>query len=130
MPFAMPLPKPFPDTSKIEVFDGKNFKRWQERVYSVLDMHGVATALNQPQPAQESDQAAKDAWTYANKVCRHTLISTLSNDLFDVCCVYKEALKIWESLILKYTVEDAGKQKFVVGNFYRWEMSEAKDIKL
>ncbi|KAI9078335.1 hypothetical protein K1719_039711 [Acacia pycnantha] len=40
--FAMPLPKPFPDTSKIEVFDGKNFKRWQERVYSVLDMHGVA----------------------------------------------------------------------------------------
>ena len=33
-------------------------------------------------------------------------------------------------LILKYTAEDAGKQKFVVGNFYKWEMTKAKDIKL
>lgn len=30
---------------------------------------------------------------------------------------------------LKYTAEDAGKQKFVIGNFYRWEMVEDKDIK-
>ncbi|KAI9126065.1 hypothetical protein K1719_003483 [Acacia pycnantha] len=78
-------------------------------------MHGVAIALNQPQLALESDQAAKDAWTYANKVYRHTVISTLSNDLFDVYCVYKEAQNIWESLILKYTVEDIGKQQFVMG---------------
>jgi hypothetical protein len=29
----------------------------------------------------------------------------------------------------KYTAEDAGKQKFVIGNYYRWEMVEEKDIK-
>ncbi|XP_028790089.1 uncharacterized protein LOC114746065 [Neltuma alba] len=81
VPAAVPIPRPFPDTSKIETFDRRNFRLWQERIYSVLDMHG-------------------------------------------------EAHKIWESLILKYTAEDAGKQKFVVGNFYKWEMTEEKDIKL
>ena len=30
----------------------------------------------------------------------------------------------------KYTVEDVGKQKFVVGNYYKWEMVDNKDIKL
>ncbi|KAI9075178.1 hypothetical protein K1719_042909 [Acacia pycnantha] len=120
----------FSDTSKIEVFDGKNFKRWQERVYSVLDMHGVATALDEPLPTPESDQAAKDAWTYANKVCRHTLISTLSNDLFDVYCVYKEAQKIWESLIRNTLVEDAWKTKVRSRKFLQREMIADKDVKL
>lgn len=27
MPFAMPPPKPFPDTSKIDALDEKNFRR-------------------------------------------------------------------------------------------------------
>ena len=31
--------KPFPDISRIEVFSRQNFKRWQERIYSTLDMH-------------------------------------------------------------------------------------------
>ena len=31
-----------------------------------------------------------EAWTHANKVCRHTILTILSNELFDVCCAYKE----------------------------------------
>lgn len=30
--------KPFPDVSKIEVFAGQNFRRWQERINSTLDL--------------------------------------------------------------------------------------------
>ena len=30
---------------------------------------------------------------------------------------------------LKYTVKDAGKQKFVIGNYYRWGMTDDKDVK-
>lgn len=126
---AIPLPRTFPDISKIEVFDGRNFKRWQEQVFTVLDMYGVAAALAQSEPPAGIDQAQRVAWTHANKVCRHTIISILSNDLFDVYCVYKEACKIWESLGTKYTAEDAGKQKFIVGNYYKWEMTENKDVK-
>jgi len=40
--------------------------------------------------------------THANKVCRHTIMSTLSNDLFDVYCPCKEAKEIWDSMFVKY----------------------------
>lgn len=32
-------------------------------------------------------------------------------------------------MILKYTAEAIGRQKFVIGNHYRWEMTDDKDIK-
>ncbi|OMO89770.1 Integrase, catalytic core [Corchorus capsularis] len=128
LPISAPVTfvKPFPDISKIEVFDGNNFRRWMERVYSTLDMNGMVFALTDAKP---TDDSLFDQWTHANKVCRHTIISTLSNELFDVYSPYKEAKQIWDSMITKYTAEDVGKQKFVIGNFYRWEMTDGKDIK-
>jgi len=58
------------------------------------------------------------------------MINALSNDLFDVYSSYKEAKEIWDSLILKYTAEDVVRQRFVIKNYYRWEMIEDKDIKI
>ncbi|KAF7801787.1 Retrovirus-related Pol polyprotein from transposon TNT 1-94 [Senna tora] len=113
IPATMPLHRPLPDMSKIEAFDRKNFRHWQERVYSVLDMHEDVDALEKPELADDAAETQKDFWQHANEVCRHTLLSTLSNDLFDIYSVYKEANKIWESLIRKYTAEDAGKQKLL-----------------
>ena len=46
VPGAIPMPRSFPDITRIEQFDGKNFRRWQERVYTVLDLHGVVDALH------------------------------------------------------------------------------------
>ena len=68
----------------------------------------------------DSSTAAKqvDDWIHANKVCRHTLLSVLSNDMFDVYASYKNAKDIWDSLILKYIVEDIVRQRFVIGNYY------------
>ena len=57
-------------------------------------------------------------WIYANKVCHHTILITLSNDLFDVYYSYKEAKSIGKCMITKYTIEDVGKQKFIIGNYY------------
>ena len=88
-------------------------------------MHGLAWLL-----AVENMHGNTKAWAYTNKVCRHTILTTLSNELFDVYCVYKEAKVIWESMLTKYTAEDVRKQKFVVGNYYKWEMVDNKDIKL
>ena len=70
------------------------------------------------------------AWTHANKVCRHTILITLSNELFKVYFACKESKVICELMLTKYTVEAVGKQKFVVGNYYKWEMVDNKDIKL
>ena len=33
-------------------------------------------------------------------------------------------------MLEKYTTEDVGKQKFVIGNYYKWEIINNKDIKL
>ena len=33
-------------------------------------------------------------------------------------------------MLTKYTTEDVGKQKFVVENYYKWEMVDNNDIKL
>ncbi|OMP04054.1 hypothetical protein COLO4_09987 [Corchorus olitorius] len=63
-PLPIPAPvtfaKPFPDISKIEVFDGNNFRRWMERVYSALDMHGVVFALTDAKP---TDDSLLNQWT-------------------------------------------------------------------
>ena len=32
-------------------------------------------------------------------------------------------------MVAKYTGEDVGKQKFIIENFYLWEMIDDKDIK-
>ena len=143
-PFAAPLPpsftdlatttpipvlptyaKPFPNISKIEVFSSQNFKCWQEHIYFTLDMHGVAWLLS-----TKNTLLNFEAWTYANKVCRHTILTTLSNELFDVYRAYKEPKVIWELMLRKYVAKDVGKQKFVVGNYYKWEMVDNKHIKL
>ena len=109
VPVLLAYAKPFLDISRIEVFSGQNYKRWQKRIYSTLDMLGVAWLLSTKNTLPNSE-----AWTYTNKVCRHTILTTLSNELFDVYCAYKEAKVIWESMLKKYTAEDIGKQKFVV----------------
>ena len=87
-------------------------------------MHGVAWVFTDP----KTNDNAK-AWTHVNKVCRHSILSTLSNELFDVYCSYKEVKKIWSNMVTKYTAEDVGKQKFIIGKFYQWEMVDNKDIK-
>jgi len=86
--------KPFPDISKIEVFSGQNFRRWQERVSTLLDMYEVAFALTTSKLDTSSPVKQIEVWIHANKVCRHTMLSALSNDLFDVYCSYKEAKEI------------------------------------
>ncbi|XP_047172489.1 uncharacterized protein LOC124840471 [Vigna umbellata] len=94
-------------------------------------MYGVVVALSSSKPDYTIPSNSKlvEEWTYANKVCRHTLLNALSNYLFDVYCSYKEAKDIWDSLILKYIAEDVVRQRFVIGNYYHWEMIEDKDIK-
>jgi len=122
--------KPFPDVLKIEVFSGQNFRRWQEHVSTLLNIYGVATALTSSKPNSNIPSKHVEDWIHANKVCQHTLLSALSNDLFDVSFSYEEAKEIWNLLILKYTAEDIVRQRFSIGNYYRWEMIEDKDIKI
>jgi hypothetical protein len=57
-------------------------------------MYSVANALTESKPASTATEKVTEQWTHANKVCQCTILSTLSNDLFDVYCSYKEAKDI------------------------------------
>ena len=99
-------------------------KDGQEKVMSILDVTGYAFAITDPKPEKKDLQN----WENANKICRHIILSTLSNALFDVYCPYKTTTRIWESLNKKYILEDAGTQKFAIENFLNFVMSDEKDI--
>lgn len=98
-----------PDISKIKLFARQNYHRLQERIYTILDMHGVTVALIDQKLAKTDPKQVEHGHTPIRLICRHTIISTLSDELFDVYCSYKEAKEIWENLNDKYTAEDAGK---------------------
>jgi len=57
-------------------------------------MYEVAFALTTSKTYPSMIAKQIDAWIHANKVCRHTLLSASSNDLFNVYCSYKEAKDI------------------------------------
>ncbi|KAL5754394.1 hypothetical protein ACOSP7_022614 [Xanthoceras sorbifolium] len=87
--------KSLPDISKIESFNGIYFKRWQEKVTDTLDVLNFAKHLTKSKPKEGSDYAESlEAWNKGNKVCRHTILSTLSNELYDVYYPYKTASNI------------------------------------
>ena len=115
-----------PDTSKIDPFNGTFFKRWQERVYSAIDVVNLVNILTYPKPKSDSEDLSK--WENGNKQVRHAILSTLTNELFDFYCQYKVAKEIWDALTKKYIVEDAGTQKYALGNFRKFQMTEDRDV--
>ncbi|PHU17860.1 hypothetical protein BC332_13555 [Capsicum chinense] len=63
VPVVLSYAKPFPDVSNIEIFASENFKRWQERIFLLLDVHGVAYALSQTQPVAKEAKVIWEALT-------------------------------------------------------------------
>jgi len=56
-----------------------------------LDMYEVGSALITTKLDFNSLAKEIKDYIHSNKVCHHTLLSALFNDLFDVYCSYKEA---------------------------------------
>ena len=81
-----------PDTSKIDPFNGTFFKRWQERVFSTIDVVNLGHILIDPK--SEDGSESLPIWETNNQQVRHAILSTISNELFDVYCQYKVAKEI------------------------------------
>ena len=70
----------YPDTSKIDPFNGTFFKKWQERVLSTIDVENLGHILTYPKP--EYGSHLLPTWETGNKQVSHAIQSTLSNELF------------------------------------------------
>ena len=91
-------------------------------VYSAIDVVNLVNILTYPKPKSDSKDLSK--LENGNKQVRHVILSTLTNELFDVYCQYKVPKEIWDALTKKYIVEDAGIQKYVIGNFRKFQMTK------
>ena len=89
-----------PGTSKIDLFNGTFFKRWKESVYYAIDVVNLGHILTYPKPKSDSEDLSK--WENGNKQGKHVILSTLTNELFDVYYQYKVAKEIWDALTKKW----------------------------
>ncbi|KAH9781528.1 hypothetical protein KPL71_008509 [Citrus sinensis] len=65
--------KNLPDVSKIEPFNGEHFKRWQDKIHDILDVHNLAKylTLSPPEEGCEDFDNKTKTWTANNKICRN-----------------------------------------------------------
>ena len=83
------------EITKLEPFDGNNFKRWKERVFPILEFTEIDSVLNEPKP-DDPEKLAK--WLKINKLYTHTIKCGLANKLFDNFCHFTCAKDLWDEL--------------------------------
>ena len=67
------------ETSKIDPFNGAFFKRWQERIYSAINVVNLRHILTDPKSKSGYENCPK--WENENKQVKHLILSTLINEL-------------------------------------------------
>ena len=72
--------------------------------------------------------AAIDAWKQGDFLCKNYILNGLDNMLYNVYSVKDSAKALWESLDLKYKIEDAGAKKFTIGRFLDYKMQDSKTV--
>ncbi|XP_060183142.1 uncharacterized protein LOC132613103 [Lycium barbarum] len=135
--------KTLPDFSKLEPLDGNNFKRWSKKLLIFfeqlevdyvlfdappVDVPNVVTDVSNSSATVVTDDAAKKKFEKDNKTVRGHLLNHMTNPLFDLFVTNKSAKEIWDSLEKKYGVDDAGKKKYVVGRWIKFQMVDNKPI--
>ena len=92
------------EITKLEAFDGNNFKRWKERVLPILEFTEIDRVLYEPKPEEDPKNIAK--WEKMNELCVHTIKCGLINKLFDNYCHFTCAKDLWDELNGHYGFED------------------------
>lgn len=100
MDAVMLATKALPNVSKIQSFTRSHFKKWQQKVHDALDVLNLVEYLIQgtleKKVEEQNNEFNKrmEVWKKVNKVCCYTIMSTLSNELYDVYCSYKTTCEI------------------------------------
>lgn len=143
--------------SQLKPLDGTNYKRWSQKLLILCEALEVDYVLFEEPPAdvvdspesstlatpatpsthvvtppsatiKKADEEAKKKYEKDNKISRGHLLSQMANNLFDLFINQKSAKVIWETLVKRYGDDDAGKKKYVVGNWLRFQMVDNKPI--
>ncbi|XP_059310099.1 uncharacterized protein LOC132061272 [Lycium ferocissimum] len=63
-----------------------------------------------------------------NKTVRGHLLNHMTNPLFDLFVTNKSAKEVWDSLEKKYGADDAGKKKYIIGQWIKFQIVDNKPI--
>ena len=113
------------EITKLEPFDGNNFKRWKERVFPILEFTEIDSVLNEPKP---NDPKKLAKWLKINKLYTHTIKFGVANKLFDNFCHFTCAKDLWDELNGRYEFEDEGAKKFATAKYMFFQMWEEKTV--
>ena len=126
---------PVSQAEKPEKFIGTYFKRWQQKMLFYLATLHLARYLYEEAPKQKEGDvadfqtmAAIDAWKEGDFLCKNYILNGLDNMLYNVYSVKESVKALWESLDLKYKIEDAGAKKFTIGRFLDYKMQDSKTV--
>ena len=124
---------PVSQAEKPEKFNGTDFKRWQQKMFFYLTTLHLVRYLYEEAPKQKEGDAADfqtvvaiDAWKLGDFLCKNYILNGLDNMLYNVYSVKESAKALWESLDLKYKIEDAGAKKFTIGRFLDYKKQDSK----
>ncbi|GJV86968.1 zinc finger, CCHC-type containing protein [Tanacetum coccineum] len=95
--------------SKLDKFEGVDFRRWQKKMHFLLSSMSVIYVLTTPIPEDGGDDATVEQirkrakWDNDDYVCR-------------------------DSLEAKYMADDASSKKFLVSNFTNYKMTDSRPV--
>ncbi|XVE73698.1 hypothetical protein DITRI_Ditri11bG0139700 [Diplodiscus trichospermus] len=121
-------------------FDGKNYHSWAEQLELFLKQLQIAYVLTDPCPSitlsseasgKESAQAktAERKWMNDDYLCRHSILSSLSDNLYyQFSKKTKAAKELWEELKLVYLYEEFGTKRSQVRKYIEFQIVEGRPI--
>lgn len=124
------------DMIKLDQFDGNNFTRWQDKMTFLLTALGLSYLLDSnlpplpPPTATDTDNVKKERAkrTEHTLLCRGHILNALSDRLYDFYKEMKTPLEIWDALENKYKVQEEGTNKFLIAEYFDFQMDDSKPI--
>jgi hypothetical protein len=118
--------------SKLDRFDGNNYKHRKEKVEFLLMTLKVRYVLDTPCPIvpnkgvtdEQTDVMFK--WEEDNYTCHGNILNTLTDPLFDMYAPKKYAREIWEAMEKKCKIEDSRNTSYLVSNYFDFKMVDNK----
>jgi hypothetical protein len=117
----------FADAMRLEKFSSVHFKICQVKVRLWLTvMHAWEARLGIP--AGEHSAKESKNFTDANNLFMGCIISVLANRLVDVYMHVTDAKELWDALIAKYDVTDAGSELYTMESFHDFRMVNNRSV--
>ena len=116
----------FAASIKPPLFDGSNYKHWQERLILWLTISRVIH-VKEGKPEQFTPEEGS-AFDEADTLFRGLVISVLSENLVDSYVRLPTDKALWDALDAQYGVSDAGSELYTMEQFLEYRMVEDRSV--